>query len=222
MIANPITIVGLFFVINSYFFTHFFQIFLMTFFYIFAPYTQCCWFIETTKVFTIVKKGHHFFEKGHIWPAGHRLATPESTHYNSSTAVYSSPGMYTFACLYTCKVYNVHDTIDSVQCHYRCDADYICSCANIWNSCFAALQLYLSLVQSFSLCLSFSLFLPLTLFFVVFSLTRYFEVFLILFSREVFLRHFIVALRHIICRKVYDILHYSDKALLNNTPIYLS
>ena len=22
------------------------------------------------------KKGHHFFEKGHIWPAGHRLATP--------------------------------------------------------------------------------------------------------------------------------------------------
>ena len=23
-----------------------------------------------------LKKGHNFFEKGHIWPAGHRLATP--------------------------------------------------------------------------------------------------------------------------------------------------
>ena len=22
------------------------------------------------------KKGHYFFEKGHIWPPGHRLATP--------------------------------------------------------------------------------------------------------------------------------------------------
>ena len=23
-----------------------------------------------------LKKGHKFFQKGHIWPAGHRLATP--------------------------------------------------------------------------------------------------------------------------------------------------
>ena len=23
-----------------------------------------------------LKKGHNFFQKGHIWPAGHRLATP--------------------------------------------------------------------------------------------------------------------------------------------------
>ena len=41
--------------------------------YTFASYAQYCWFNETIKVFTKVQKGH-------IWPAGHRLATPVIYH----------------------------------------------------------------------------------------------------------------------------------------------
>ena len=53
------------------------------------------------------KKGHYFFEKGHIWPAGHRLATPDivsCNHYDDAKKCSISSNLMKKTCIYHVKI----------------------------------------------------------------------------------------------------------------------